>query len=94
MTISRIGQIDPIQPEKKPGWNDPVGGNNKSDSITLSPEAKQRAEMHYVMELIKSAPELDEARIVELRQKINDPGYINDTVINITAERIISALGA
>ena len=94
MTISRIGQLEPIQPGKKPGWNDPVGGNNTSDSITLSPEAKQRAEMHNVMELIKSAPELDEARIVELRQKINDPGYINDTVINITAERIISALGA
>ena len=93
MTISRIGQLEPIQPGKKPGRNDPVGGNDRTDSITLSPEAKQKAEIHQVIELIKSAPELDEVRIAELRQKINDPNYINDRVVNATAERIMSAFG-
>jgi len=93
MTINRIGQLDPIQPGKKPGRNDPVGGNDKADSITLSREAKEKAEIHQVIELIKSAPELDDVRIAELRQKINDPAYLNEKIINATAEKIMTALG-
>ena len=91
MTINRIGQLDPIQPGKKPGRNGPVGGSDKTDSITLSPEAKEKAEMYQVVELIKSAPGLDDARIAELRQKINDPAYLNERVINATAEKIMNA---
>jgi negative regulator of flagellin synthesis FlgM len=91
MTINRIGQLDPIQPGKKPGLNDHVGGSDRTDSITLSPEAKEKAEMYQVVELIKSAPELDDARIAELRQKINDPAYLDERVINATAEKIMNA---
>ncbi|MCL2066727.1 MAG: flagellar biosynthesis anti-sigma factor FlgM [Treponema sp.] len=91
--INRIGQLDPIQPGKKPGRNDPVGGNDRTDSITLSPEAKEKAEMIQVVELIKSAPDIDELRIAELRQKINDPSYLNERVINATAEKIMAAFG-
>ncbi|MDR0316748.1 MAG: flagellar biosynthesis anti-sigma factor FlgM [Treponema sp.] len=93
MTIDRIGHIDPIQPGKKPGRNDQVRGSDKTDSINLSQEAKIKAEMYQVVELIKSAPEVDEARIAELRQKINDPAYLNDTVINATAEKLLTAFG-
>jgi len=93
MTINRIGQLESIVPGKKPGWNDPVGGENRKDSITLSSEAREKAEIHQVMELIKSAPELSEARIAELRQKINDPSYLNEKVMNTTAERIMAAFG-
>ena len=91
MTINRIGQLDPIQPGKKPGRNDHVGGSDRTDSITLSSEAKAKAEAYQVVELIKSAPELDDARIAELRQKINDPAYLNERVINATAEKIMNA---
>jgi len=93
MTINRIGQLDPIQPGKKPGRNDPMGGTDRTDSINLSPEAKEKAEMYQVIELIKSAPDLDEVRIAELRQKINDPAYLNDRIINATAEKIMTAFG-
>jgi negative regulator of flagellin synthesis FlgM len=47
--------------------------------------------MYQVLELIKSAPELDDARIAELRQKIDDPAYLNDRVINATADKILDA---
>jgi len=91
MTINRIGQLDPIQPGKKPGRNDHVGGSDRTDSITLSPEAKEKAEMYQVVELIKSAPDLDDVRIAELKQKINDSAYLNEKVINATAEKIMDA---
>jgi negative regulator of flagellin synthesis FlgM len=68
-----------------------VGGSDRTDTINLSTEAKEKAELYQVLELIKSAPELDEARIAELRQKIDDPSYLNDRVINATADKILSA---
>ena len=92
MTIDRIGQLDPIQPNKRVGRSNPVEGTDKTDSINLSPEAKHKAEVYQVVELIKSAPDLSDARIAELRQKINDPSYINEKVINATADRIIDTM--
>jgi len=91
MTVDRIGPVEPIQPGKKPGRNENVGGSARTDTISLSTEAKEKAEMYQVLELIKSAPELDEARIAELRQKIDDPAYLNDKVINATADKILDA---
>ncbi len=92
MMVDRIGPIEPIQPGKKTGRNEQVSGRgDRTDTINLSTEAKERAEKYQVLELIKAAPELDEARIVELRQKIDDPSYLNDKVVNETAEKIINA---
>jgi len=90
MTVDRIGHVEPIPPGKKPGRSEKVGGNDKSDVINLSAEASKQAERYQVLELIRSAPELDEARIVELRQKIDNPSYLNG-VINATAENILNA---
>jgi len=91
MTVNRIGHVEPILSGKKPGRSEQVGGNEKADTITLSAQAKEQAERYQVLELIKAAPELDEARIAELRQKIEDPSYINDRVIKATADNIVSA---
>jgi negative regulator of flagellin synthesis FlgM len=91
MTVNRIGHLEPVPPGKKPGRNEQVGGNNKADIINLSSEAMKKAEVYQVVELIKSAPDLDDARIAELRQKINDPAYFNEKVINATADNILNA---
>ena len=93
MMVGRIGQLDPIQPGSKPGKSDQLRGGDRTDSISLSPEAKERAELYQVVELIKSAPdELDDAQIAALREKINDPAYLNGT-IGATADRIMDAFG-
>lgn len=91
MTIDRIGHVDPISPNKKTGRSERVGGNNKADTINLSAQAMEQAERYQILELIKSTPELDDARIVELRQKLDDPSYLNDKVIRATADNILSA---
>ncbi|MCL2196813.1 MAG: flagellar biosynthesis anti-sigma factor FlgM, partial [Treponema sp.] len=68
-----------------------VGGNDRTDTINLSSDAMKKAEMYQIVELIKSSPELDEARIAELRQKIDDPSYINEKVVKATADNIVNA---
>jgi protein-tyrosine-phosphatase len=93
MMVERIGHLDPIQTGNKPGKSDQLRGGNKTDSISLSPEAKAKAELYQVVELIKSSPELDEAQIVALREKINDPAYLNERTISATADRIMDAFG-
>ncbi|MFA6508565.1 MAG: flagellar biosynthesis anti-sigma factor FlgM [Treponemataceae bacterium] len=45
------------------------------------------------MELVSSADDVRADRIAELKQKINDPSYINDKLISDTADRIMTAFG-
>jgi negative regulator of flagellin synthesis FlgM len=91
MVIDRIGPLEPIPPGKKTGRSEQVGGNDRADSINISSHAVEKAERYQVLELIKSAPDLDEARIAELRQKINDPSYMNEAVIKATADNIVNS---
>jgi negative regulator of flagellin synthesis FlgM len=39
-----------------------------------------------------AAPDIREERIAELREKINDPSYINDRLLGETADRILETL--
>ena len=92
MTIDRIGSIDPIQPGKK---LEPINQANRSrgaDSISISSEAQERAELLRAQQLAAAAAEVRAERVSELKEKINDPSYINDRVINATAERLIDTL--
>jgi len=89
MTVDRIGHVEPIPPSKRPGRSENAGGSDKADTISLSTQAMEQAERYQVIELIKSSPDLDEARIVELRQKLDDPSYLKDA-IGKTADNILA----
>jgi len=92
MTIDRIGSIDPIQPGKRPGRTGQVRESPKTDSISISSEAQEKAELHRIKELAMAAQEIRADRVAELKGKINDPSYINEKVINATADKLIDAL--
>jgi negative regulator of flagellin synthesis FlgM len=93
MTIDRIGSIDPLQPGKKPGKSSQVGLSAKTDSISLSSEAVEKGELYQAVEAALAAPDMQADRIEELRKKINDPSYINDTILKATADKIFDAFG-
>jgi negative regulator of flagellin synthesis FlgM len=93
MTIDRIGPPDPIQPGKKPGRSDQVRENAAADSISLSSEAIEKSELYQAIELVSAAPDVRTDRIMELRQKINDPAYLNDRIVEATADKIIESFG-
>ena len=92
MTIDRIGSIDPIQPGKKPGRANQVNESPKTDSISISSEARDKAELYRIREMASAAPEVRTDRVAELRDKINDPSYMNDKIMNATADKLIDAL--
>ena len=92
MTIDRVGPIDPIQPGKRPGKTGQVHESPKSDSISISSEAQERAELLRTQELAAAAPDVRLERVAELKEKINDPSYINESIINATANKLIDTL--
>jgi negative regulator of flagellin synthesis FlgM len=93
MTIDRINPLEPLQPGKKSGRSGQVERGKESDSISLSSEAVEKAELYRAMELVSSAEDVRSERIAELKEKINDPSYINDTLIRATADKIMDAFG-
>ena len=92
MTIDRVGSIDPIQPGKKPGRANQVNQTPAKDSINISSEAAEKAELYRIRDLAAASPEMRAEKIEELKAKINDPAYLNKEVINATADRLIDAL--
>jgi len=93
MTIDRINPLEPLQPGKKAGRAGELERGKEQDSISLSSEAVEKADLYRVMELVSTADDVRADRIAELKAKINDPSYINDTILQATADRIMDAFG-
>ena len=62
MTIDRLNPLDPIQP-KKPSGAVRAERNSGSDSVSLSSEAVEKAELFKALELAKAAPEIRMDRV-------------------------------
>ena len=92
MTIDRIGSIDPIQPGKRPGKVGQVNESSKSDSISISSEAQEKAELLRIQKMALASADIRAERVAELKERINDPSYIDDKVLNATADKLIDAL--
>jgi len=93
MTVDRINPLEPLQPGKKTGRSGQLERGKENDSISLSSEAIEKAELFRTMELVSTADDVRAERVAELKAKINDPSYINDTIIKATADRIMEAFG-
>ncbi|GEM_PF-82187 len=93
MMIDRIGSIDPIQGNKKTEKPSQVHKNVSSDSVSLSHEAIEKAELYQALEIVSSVPDSRAEKIAELKKKINDPDYLTQQVIEKTADAIMESLG-
>ena len=93
MTIDRINPLEPVQPGKKTGRGGQVERGKEQDTISLSSEAVEKADLYQSIKLVAEAPDVRVDRVAELRAKINDPSYINDTIIRATADRIMDSFG-
>jgi negative regulator of flagellin synthesis FlgM len=93
MMIDRIGHTEPLQPGKRPGKSEPLSRTPLSDSISISQEALEKAERVRVTGLVETAPDVRSERVAELKAKINDPSYINNRILEATADKIMESLG-
>ena len=63
------------------------------DSISVSAEAKEMAEIYYMDKVAKETPDVRADRVAEVKEKLKDPNYLNDAVIKSAADKFLSALG-
>ncbi len=93
MTIDRLGPVDPLSRYNKTEKTVRSEQKEKSDSIDVSSEAKRSAELLQTMENVKLAPDVREDRIAEVKARLQDPNYINDTVVNSVADKLMDLFG-
>ena len=92
MTVGRIAPLEPVQNNKSIQKPEQAIKKSQGDSISISAEAKENAALHQAMEIVLQAPDVRADRVAELKEKINDPAYINETILNGTADKIIDML--
>jgi len=93
MTIDRLGPVDPLSRYNKTEKTVRIENKEKADSVDVSLEAKKSAELFQAMESVKTAPDVREDRIAEVKAKLQDPNYINDTVVNSVADKLMDLFG-
>ena len=92
MTIDRLGPIDPLSKlNKTEKTGKPVKPEVK-DSISVSDEAKNLGEIYRATEVVKASPDIRMDKVEEIKQKMQDPDYI-DSKIEEVADRIMDAFG-
>jgi negative regulator of flagellin synthesis FlgM len=93
MSIERLGPLDPISTYNKNQKAHKVEPKPARDSISVSNEAKTKAELFKVSEEVRMSPEVREDRIAEIREKLKDPSYINDKVLGDVADKLLDMFG-
>lgn len=93
MMIDRLGGIDPLKNVQNTHKAHRVSGTAKSDSISVSAEAKELAEVYNAMEAANAAPDVRADRVAEVMQKMKDPSYINKSVVDLVADRLMDVYG-
>ena len=70
----------------------PVNAEVK-DSIKISSDAIEMAEVYSVSETVKLTPDVRMDRIEEVREKLKDPSYIDNKVIESVADSVMNLFG-
>ena len=65
----------------------------QTDSITLSSEAKTMGEVCAISKNLQTVPDIRMDKVEAAAQKLKNPDYINQTVLNDVAGKLAEMLG-
>ena len=89
MTIEGLGPVDPLSKYNKTEKTTKPVNKDKTDSIDVSAEAKSMGELYKVAEQVKQSPDIRADRVAEVKEKLKDPSYISDKVVDTVAEKLM-----
>ena len=90
-SINNVSQINNVQNLRKTENTSKVSAS--TDSISVSAEAKEMAELYYMDKVAKETPDIRADRVAEVKEKLKDPNYLNNAVFTSAADKFLSALG-
>ena len=93
MNVERLGPLEPVAKQNKTNKVSRPVKNNGSDSINISSDAKTMGEVYRVSEAVKSTPEVRMDRIEEVKEKLKDPSYIDEKIVESVADSIMDLFG-
>ena len=89
MTIERVGLPDPISKFNKTGKTHKPTKKAEQDSISVSADAKQKAEIYSATETVKMSPQIRQDRVDEVKRKLEYPNYITEKLIEDLAGKLM-----
>ena len=93
MIIDRLGGVEPLKNVQKPQKPQQKAPVQAADTVSVSQEAKAMADAYYLNEIAKATPDIRADLVAEIQEKIKDPSYINDSLVNATADKIMESFG-
>ena len=94
MMIDKISGVNPlnnVQNAKRTSSAEDV--KSAPDSISVSDEAKAMADAYYLNKVADETPDVRADLVEQIKQKIQDPIYLNEATISATADRIMTSFG-
>ncbi|HUV07055.1 MAG TPA: flagellar biosynthesis anti-sigma factor FlgM [Spirochaetia bacterium] len=89
MTIERVGLPDPISKFNKTEKTQRPTKKQDTDSVSVSADAKMKAEIYSATETVKMSPDIRMDRVEEIKKKLQDPNYVSNKVIEDLAEKLM-----
>ena len=89
MTIERVGVPDPISKFNKAGKTSRPPKTQGKDTISLSEDARLKAEIYSATESAKLAADIRMDRVEEVKRKLEDPAYVSDKLVEDLAEKLM-----
>ena len=93
MSIDRLGPVDPVAKFNKTQKTQRADNAQHSDSVNFSEESRMQAELYKISEAVRAQPDIRADRVAEVQRKLEDPSYIDDTVLGTVADRIMDVFG-
>ncbi len=89
--VNSVNQVNNVQNLRKTESTAKV--SRDVDSISVSAEAKEMAEVYYMEKVANETPDVRADRVAEVKEKLKDPNYLNNVVLNSAADKFLSAIG-
>ncbi|MCR4952608.1 MAG: flagellar biosynthesis anti-sigma factor FlgM [Treponema sp.] len=94
MMIDKIGGVNPLNNVQNIRKTENAARVSEDfDSIHLSDEAVEKAEAYYMEKVAAETPDVRADRIAEVKEKIKDPSYLSNAVIQSAAEKFMTSVG-
>lgn len=92
MSIDKIGPINNYNKYEKISKKYNTEKISHSDSINISEEALSKADLVKITEILNNTPDIREEKIRILKEKINDPSYLNSAINDKFVDKLLKIL--
>ncbi|MDR0411531.1 MAG: flagellar biosynthesis anti-sigma factor FlgM [Treponema sp.] len=92
-TIGSISSVTPILLDGKINASSQSNRFTSTDSINLSSEGLKKSEMYRINGIIDATPDVRLDVVERINERINDPAYINDEVLDAVADKLMKVFG-